>query len=146
VDAKAAGIKDAEMTMAMQLIEDMTQQWDADSFRNSFADEIHKLIETKAEAGDIADVVKVEREAGAPAGADVLDLTSLLKRSLEGGGRKPASSAKGGSASVTALPSAKGAPAKSATARKAPARKAPAAKTAPATKGTPAKKTGRSAA
>jgi len=140
LDAKAAGIKDAEMTMAMQLIEDMTQEWDADNFRNSFADEINKLIETKAAAGDIADVVKVEREAGAPAGADVLDLTSLLKRSLEGCGRKPSPSraADGGSASVTALPSAKRAPAKTATAaKKAPARKAPAAKSAPA------KKTGR---
>lgn len=143
LDAKAAGIKDAEMTMAMQLIEDLTQKWDADNFRNSFADEINKLIETKAEAGDIADVVKVEREAGAPAGADVLDLTSLLKRSLEGGGRKPSPSraADGGSASVTALPSAKRASAKTATAaKKAPARKATAARSAPA------KKTGRRAA
>lgn len=142
-DAKAAGIKDAEMTMAMQLIEDMTQKWDADNFRNSFADEINKLIETKAEAGDIANVVKVERETGAPVGADVLDLTSLLKRSLEGGGKKlsPSRAADGGSASVTALPSAKRAPAKTATAvKKAPARKAPAAKSALA------KKTGRRAA
>ena len=149
LDAKAAGIKDSEMTMAMQLIEDMTQKWDADNFRNSFADEIKKLIETKAEAGDIADVVKVEREASAPAGANVLDLTSLLKRSLEGGGRKRSSSAseQDGSASVTALPSTKRSPAKGATAaRKPSARKARAAKTAPAAKRTPAKKTGGRAA
>ncbi len=141
LDAKAAGIKDAEMTMAMQLIEDMTQKWDADNFRNSFADEINKLIETKAEAGDIADVVKVEREAGAPAGADVLDLTSLLKRSLESGVRKRPSSTQSAPASVTALPSAKRTPAKTASAaKKAPVRKAPADKRAPA------KKTGRRAA
>jgi len=144
LDAKAAGIKDAEMKMAMQLIEDMTEPWNADSFRNSFADEIRKLIEAKARAGDIADVAKVEREEAAPAGADVLDLTSLLKRSLEGG-KKPAASAagKGASAQVTALPSAPRAPRKTAAAQKATARKAPAK--APA-KAKPAKKTGRRAA
>ncbi|GAA5236633.1 hypothetical protein [Verticiella sediminum] len=76
LDAKVAGIKDAKLTMAMQLIEDMTQKWDADNFRNSFADEINRLIEAKAQAGDIEDVVRVEREAGAPAGAEVLDLTA----------------------------------------------------------------------
>ena len=87
LDAKAAGIKDAEMTMALQLIDDMTQPWDADSFRNSFAQEIQKLVEVKAAAGDIATVAKVDGKESAPAGADVLDLTALLKRSLEGKGR-----------------------------------------------------------
>jgi DNA end-binding protein Ku len=144
LDAKAAGIKPAEMTMALQLIEDMTQTWDADNFRNSFADEIHKLIESKVEAGDIAEVVKVERAMAAPAGAEVLDLTSLLKRSLQSGGTKSSSSA---SASVTTLPSAKRTTTKTTTAKKAPARKAPAVKTAPAArKGVPAKKTSRRAA
>lgn len=146
VDTKAAGIKEAEMTMALQLIEDMTQTWDADNFRNSFADEIHKLIETKVEAGEDARVVKVPSEGAAPAGAEVLDLTALLKRSLEGGGKKsssPPSPAKRTSASVTTLTSAKRAPAKSAAARKTSARKAPAGKAA---KATPSKKSGRRAA
>lgn len=153
LDAKAAGIKAAEMTMAMQLIEDMTQAWEADNFRNSFADEIHKLIAAKAEAGEVADVVKVETDADLPAGAEVLDLTSLLKRSLEGG-KKPASpgSDKEAPASVTPLHGAKRAPAKGA-AKKPAARKtaAGAAKPAPAkkagkraaSKSAPAKKTGR---
>ncbi|MBN9426317.1 MAG: Ku protein [Burkholderiales bacterium] len=131
LDTKALGIKDAEMTMALQLIDDMTQKWKADNFRNSFADEIHRLIEAKAHAGDITEVVKVEREASAPASAEVLDLTALLKRSL-GAGRKPSSSAspQGGSASVTALPTQARASAKSQAAKKAPASKAAAGKTA----------------
>ena len=115
LDAKAAGIKDAEMTMAIQLIDDMTQSWDADNFRNSFADQIHELVEQKASAGDIADVAKVESSPSVSAGAEVLDLTSLLKRSLEG--KTPAAAEKsagstGGStagkakASVTRLPTA----------------------------------------
>ncbi|KQR63253.1 Ku protein [Acidovorax sp. Leaf160] len=152
--AKAAGIRDAEMTMATQLIDDMTQGWNADQFRNSFAEEIHKLVQTKAEAGDIADVVKAAAQETAPASADVLDLTALLRRSLEGGkGRKGGGSGKGAadpeadedaaakeagkktasrggkSASVTDLP------------RKAAAKKAaPAAKKAAAARKAPAKK------
>ncbi len=134
LDAKAAGIKDGELSMALQLIEDMTQPWQADQFRNSFADEINKLIETKAEAGDVATVAVVEREDAAPAGAEVLDLTALLKRSLDGGGRKPAAGTRrGASATVTALPAAPRKAAKPAASKKTPARKAAAAKTTRAT-------------
>ncbi|MDR6215587.1 Ku protein [Paracidovorax wautersii] len=137
---KAAGIRDAEMDMATQLIDDMTQTWDADSFRNSFAEEIHKLVQVKAEAGDIADVMKVEPEERAPAGADVLDLTALLKRSLEGGkGGKPAKGKdKDGTGTVTSLPAGRKKPAGKA-ATKTPAKKAAstsaAGKKAPAGKG-----------
>ena len=124
LDARAAGIKEAEMSMAIQLIDDMTQKWDADNFRNSFADQIRQLVERKALAGQVADVTKVDSGSTVSASAEVLDLTSLLKRSLEGKG--PRSSTKGGPgkpASVTSLPS-------SSSKSNAPARKA-----APKTKG-----------
>ena len=134
---KAAGIKDAEMTMAMQLIEDMTQPWKADEFRNSFADEINKLVEIKANKGELADVAKVDKaEEGAPSGANVLDLTALLKRSL-GAARSP----KEKPASVTELPTAKPVAAGKAAAKKKPAAK----KAAPASKAA-AKKPARRAA
>ncbi|BEU94701.1 Ku protein [Acidovorax sp. DW039] len=113
LDAKAVGIKDAELTMALQLIDDMTQSWDADSFRNSFAEEIHQLVETKVAAGDVAEVPSIAKAGALPEGADVLDLTALLKRSLEGkpghsgAGRSSGSSSKSkknnGSASVTPI-------------------------------------------
>lgn len=102
LDAKAADIKDAEMAMAVQPIEDMTQPWDADSFRNSFAREIGKLVEAKASSGEIAQVAKVGESAAAPAGAQVIHLATLLKRSLSGMGATRFS--KAASASVTQLP------------------------------------------
>jgi DNA end-binding protein Ku len=37
-DAKSAGVKDAELNMAKQLIEGMTAHWSADDFRDSFKD------------------------------------------------------------------------------------------------------------
>ncbi|WP_182119205.1 Ku protein [Acidovorax sp. FHTAMBA] len=151
LDAKAAGIKDAEMTMAVQLIDDMTQTWDADNFRNSFADQINELVEHKAQAGDIADVAKVENSPSVSAGAEVLDLTALLKRSLEGKGPRAADkpargTAAKGKATVTRLPST---PAKKPAAKKtAPKKPADSGKSTPAARSTKpaAKKPARRAA
>jgi len=131
---QAVGIKEAEMAMAVQLIEDMTQTWNADSFRDSFAEEIHKLVEHKAHAGEIADVAKVDSSPAPAAGADVLDLTSLLKRSLEGKPTRGKTSS-GKAASVTKLPTAAGKPARAASTKKA----------APKAKSTSASKTAKAA-
>ena len=85
VGAEAAGLKESELNMARQLIDDMTAQWSADQFRDSFRDEIMKLVETKAKAGDIETVPSLEEDPGSQHGADVIDLTELLKRSLQAG-------------------------------------------------------------
>ncbi|WP_218508655.1 Ku protein [Variovorax sp. dw_308] len=103
---EAAGIKQGEMTMATQLIDEMSASWSADQFRDSFHAEIMKLVETKASAGHVEQVEKIEASpAGTPGSGNVVDLTELLQRSL---GKKAA-----------AQPAAKA---------KAPAAKAPAAK------------------
>ena len=128
VGAKAAGIKDAELKMAMQLIDDMALAWDADSFRNSFADEIHKLVEAKASSGKVTRVEKPDEDEAKGAGSsNVLDLTALLKRSL-GEKRGGAKSEKAEPASVTVLPTANKPAAKSAA--KSAAKKTPAKTTA----------------
>ena len=82
LDARAAGIKAAEMTMALALIKDMSQAWDADQFRNSFSEEIHQLVQAKAHAGDVQSVQRQQDAPAAPANAAVLDLTALLRSSL----------------------------------------------------------------
>ena len=85
VGAKAAGLKDSELKMAKQLIDDMAAQWSADQFRDSFRDEIMKLVETKAKAGETETVTPVQDDPASQRGADVIDLTELLKRSLQAG-------------------------------------------------------------
>jgi DNA end-binding protein Ku len=85
-DLKAACVKDAEMTMAKQLIEEMEAKWDPANFQDSFREAIMGLVEQKARAGHIEAVSKVEGETGA--GGEVLDLTALLRRSLEKGGKR----------------------------------------------------------
>ncbi|KAF1045526.1 non-homologous end joining protein Ku [Xylophilus sp.] len=82
--SKANNIRPAEMEMAAALIDDMTAKWEADHFRDSFKEEILRLVETKARAGEI-EQVEEEQAFTAPRGAEVIDLTSLLRRSLEHG-------------------------------------------------------------
>ncbi|MES2187932.1 MAG: Ku protein [Pseudomonadota bacterium] len=88
-DLKAAGVKDAEMAMAKQLIDDMDAEWDPANFQDSFREAIMGLVEQKAEAGHIENVTKLDGETEGPTG-EVLDLTALLRRSLEKGGAKKA--------------------------------------------------------
>ena len=85
--AQAAGLKEAELKMARQLIEEMSAPWDADDFRDSFKDEILRLVKQKAEAGEVQSVEKVESPGAAKPGAEIIDLTKLLKRSLQGGAK-----------------------------------------------------------
>jgi DNA end-binding protein Ku len=126
-DAKGAGIREAEMKMAKQLIDEMAGHWRADEYRDSFREAVMKLVETKAEAGETQEAIRLEDAPGERPGADVIDLTELLKRSLQGGGKAGAKT-----------------PAKAAT--KAPAKKAAHRATEKAAASSGAKKTTRKAA
>ena len=83
--AKAAGLSERELAMASQLVEDMTGKWDPHQFTDSFKDEIMALVERKAKEGKLETVLQPgeadESAANAP-GAQVIDLTELLQRSL----------------------------------------------------------------
>lgn len=129
----AAGIRDAEMKMARQLIADMSGRWSAQDFRDDFHKAIMKLVEAKAKAGETATVEPLE-EAPEAQGADVIDLTELLRRSLRGGGKAAASPAAAPRAparkAATRKPAEEHAVAasgarKRTSAKKAPAKKAP---------------------
>jgi DNA end-binding protein Ku len=82
------GISDKELKMAEQLVTEMSSKWDPDEFRDSFKDEIMKLVEQKAEKGEIQTVVRPEEAEEARTGAQILDLTELLQRSLKGGSKE----------------------------------------------------------
>ncbi|ARO87628.1 Ku protein [Nitrosospira lacus] len=86
---KAEAITEKELRMAEQLINDMSSTWNPEEYRDSFKDEIMKLVRHKAETGDIQSVVQPELAETSAGGAQILDLTELLQRSLKkGGGRK----------------------------------------------------------
>jgi DNA end-binding protein Ku len=101
----ASGIKDAELKMAKHLIEDMSGHWSATEFRDNFQEAVMKLVEAKAKAGDTETVEPLEEAPAAP-GADVIDLTELLRRSLKGGARPQAAPAAKAPAKKSAASSA----------------------------------------
>jgi len=87
-------LKPAELKMARQLVEQMTTAWKPQQFQDDFTAAIRKLVAAKAKAGKKATVQPFE-EAPDLQGADVIDLTELLRQSLGGGGGKaPKASAK----------------------------------------------------
>jgi len=83
-------LKDAEVKIAHQLIEALAAEWDPEKYHDTFQDNVKKLIQTKLEGGQIAEVEKPRKLA------PVVDLMSALKQSLAEmeGRKKPAATTK----------------------------------------------------
>ena len=124
VGAKSPDFSAAEMKMATQLISEMSGEWNPDDFKDEFKHAVMDLVDKKVKAGKTETVVQPEEEA--PSGAEIIDLSELLARSLKGG-KKPAAKS---SAKADSKPAAKAAG--KATAKTAP--KSAARKTTPARK------------
>ncbi len=138
--AKAAGLSEKELKMATDLVADMSSEWNPDDFKDSFKDEIMRLVDRKVEAGDTESVTPVEAaEAGSQGGAKIIDLTELLQRSLRKGGKS--GSGKPAEADEEDAPSSKK-PARAASAKRAAKSAAPSkrARTAGASAASPATK------
>jgi DNA end-binding protein Ku len=121
------GVTDREVDMAERLVEGMVSAWDPEKYKDTYRNDVMKMIEKRVEAGDLETSSEPVAKAEKPKN-NVVDLMALLKQSLEdkpkqGGAAKPAAKA----------------PAKKAAA-KAPAKKAAARKTTkkPAKRATPA--------
>jgi len=95
IDLTAAGkgqLKEGELKMARQLIGDMTSTWKPDEFVDEFTSAIHALAAQRVKAGKTEKVTTIEADEVPAAASNVVDLTELLKRSLET--RKPSAPAK----------------------------------------------------
>jgi DNA end-binding protein Ku len=90
---KEAGIREPELKMAKVLIEDMSAHWSPDQFRDTFHEQVMKLVEEKASAGHVEQVEKITGEA-AKVSTNVVDLTELLARSLKSTPGRPGTAAK----------------------------------------------------
>jgi DNA end-binding protein Ku len=95
--AKAAGIREAEMKMAAELIRKMSEPWDPEQYKDSFREDILKLVNRKVAKGQLKEVLDPEETKPERPSAQVIDLTELLKQSLGGrrtAAKKPAASAR----------------------------------------------------
>lgn len=79
LDAK---VSKKEVDMAQRLVDDMTEQWDPDQYHDTFKDNVMALVERKLKDGKLEAVA--EEPEPEDSGADVIDLTELLRRSLGG--------------------------------------------------------------
>ena len=88
---KAGDFRPAELKMALQLIENLAGKWEPEKYTDEYRDNLMKIIQGK---------VKGHRpklkERETPHSADVVDLMSRLRASLETKGATPASSASKG--------------------------------------------------
>jgi len=90
VSRKSNGASGRELDMALKLVDEMTEKWQPEVFKNTYRDDLMKRIEQKVKAGQTHALTEPEAEVTEEraAGGKVVDLMSLLQRSLEqrGGG------------------------------------------------------------
>ena len=86
-----AKVTPKELDMALRLVEDMADQWHPDKYKDTYRDDLLKRIKEKVKAGETEALTAPEKEPRKEKSADVIDLMSLLKKSVE---KKPAAKAK----------------------------------------------------
>lgn len=83
-DLKKLGVTEKELDMAQRLVVSMTGDWEPGKYHDTYREELLGYIKKKVEAGETA---RVEEAAPAPRpGAEIIDIMSLLKKSLEEAG------------------------------------------------------------
>ncbi|HEX6318520.1 MAG TPA: Ku protein [Burkholderiales bacterium] len=71
-----------EIDMALRLIDDMAEKWKPEKFKDTYRDDLLARIEEKVKAGQTEEITEPEKAGKAPAGAEVIDLMALLKKSV----------------------------------------------------------------
>jgi DNA end-binding protein Ku len=132
---KGASLSAAEMKMATQLVDDMTEKWNPDDFKDEFKHEIMKLVDKKVKAGKTETVIEPQEETPS-SGDNVIDLTELLARSLKGNRGSSKSSDGGKRSSKASDDGGKGSSKSSAEDSKASSKSAAPAKVRPASRAT----------
>lgn len=80
-DLQELNVTEAELELADQLVAAMIGPWEPEAYRDTYRDDVMALIRQKIETGEVAAPPPVPEEA--PAGGQVVDIMSLLKRSVE---------------------------------------------------------------
>lgn len=90
---KSVAIKPKELQMATQLIESMTEAWQPGQFKDTFRDDIMKMVKQKFDAGMATEITEVKIEEPEET-SNVVDLTELLRKSLQGRSPTPKAATK----------------------------------------------------
>jgi DNA end-binding protein Ku len=85
IPEKLKGVKVTakELDMALRLIEDMADKWQPEKYRDTYREDLLKRVKEKVKAGETEEVTEPEKEPKEAKSAEVIDLMSLLKKSVE---------------------------------------------------------------
>jgi DNA end-binding protein Ku len=81
----SAGVKPAELTMAKQLVEQMSGPWDPSTFKDTYRADLMRRIQEKIRKKQVHSLAPEDEAADDRPKAQVIDLMEALKRSLKGG-------------------------------------------------------------
>jgi DNA end-binding protein Ku len=79
IPAASTKLAAGELAMAERLVADMTDEFDPKSYKDTYHDDLLGFIKKKIKAGDTAEI---EAPTEAPEPSNVVDIMSLLRRSL----------------------------------------------------------------
>lgn len=74
-----------ELDMALTLIDDMADEWRPEKYHDTYHEDLMQRIEQKIKAGQTEEITEPEKAERPAKGAEVIDLMSLLKKSVAGG-------------------------------------------------------------
>ncbi|WP_136417935.1 Ku protein [Herbaspirillum sp. ST 5-3] len=81
---KGAALKPKELQMATQLINNMSEDWRPEQYKDTFRDDIMALVRKKYEEGRAEEISEVEAEMPEEEAGKEEDLAELLRQSLQG--------------------------------------------------------------
>jgi DNA end-binding protein Ku len=84
---KGSGVSPREIEMAKKLVEEMTEQWKPEHYRDTYHDDLMKLIDKRIKEGKTEVITEAEEDQEKPARGEVIDLMALLKRSVQAKGQ-----------------------------------------------------------
>lgn len=83
-DLDELGVSEKELKMAEMLVEQMVEEWEPEKYKDRYRDDLLARIQEKIAAGDTEVVTSdAAAEEDDEPGAEVVDIMSLLKRSVE---------------------------------------------------------------
>jgi DNA end-binding protein Ku len=88
-DIPSTKVSAKELDMAMRLVDDMADDWKPEKYKDTLKEDLLKRIEEKVKAGETEEITEPAKERKEKT-AEVIDLMSLLKKSVEQKKPKPA--------------------------------------------------------
>ncbi|HET6493969.1 MAG TPA: Ku protein [Thermoleophilia bacterium] len=82
-DLAELGVKDREVALAEQLVAAMVEPWNPEQYRDEHRDAVLKLVQRKIEAGREYEALATPAASAPEGSAEVIDIMSLLKASVE---------------------------------------------------------------